>query len=196
VEQGWKPEDDAFVAVWVTWLVTHNLGRLIDTEQDEAISRSWFEAWLLGKLLRRALNAMDVKEPEAEQSIRAVKALLGIRGWGPLDTWRKQAPIVVLRKALRDQDVQTFLRVNRYQGVLWFHKESFESLLWWRLALATIALTTSESEKNPAEVLVGLYTTITTLVEAADQSGYQVDKLIETVDATATATTSLRNDDV
>ncbi len=182
LEKGWVPKDETFLGTLTTWLFTHNLGLLIGAEQDETISRSWFDAWLLGKMLRRALQAMNVEEAEAEQSVRAVKALLGIKGWGPLDLWREQSPAVVLQKALSDQDVQTYLRVNRYQGELWFHKESFDSLLWWRLSLAAIERT-AQSEEDLMEILTDLYTTITTLLDAAEQSGYQLDTLIETVDA-------------
>ncbi len=177
---GWHPEDDAFWGTLTAWVFTHNLGALIDSEKDEAVSQHWFEAWLLGNVLKRTLRARDVAEPEADDAVRALKALLGVEVWGPLDAWRDEAPSIVLRRALQDQDVQTYLRINRYQGVRWFHQESFESLLWWRLCLAVIELTSKpQPQEDMIQALTGIYATITALRDAEDRSDYRIDKLIE-----------------
>jgi hypothetical protein len=181
--EGWQPEDDAHWGTWMTWLFTHHLGALIDADQDEAVSRDWFEAWLLGNVLRRALVAMDVAEPEADQAVRAVAALLSVEDWGPLETWRKEEPAVVLQSALQHHDVQAYLRIHEYQGVQWFHKESFETLLWWRLCLAAITRLSAEpaSDADPLQALTDIYATVTALLDAEERSAYQVDKLKEAV---------------
>lgn len=41
---------------------------------------------------------------------------------------------------LKDGEVQRFLQVNRYLGVLWFNHESFGQLLGWMLSLAAVEI--------------------------------------------------------
>jgi hypothetical protein len=181
--EGWQPEDDARWGTLMTWLFTHHLGALIDADPDEGVSREWFEAWLLGNVLQRVLGAMDVPEPEADQAVRAVAALLSVEDWGPLDTWREEGPAAVLQSALQHQDVQAYLRIHDYQGVQWFHKESFESLLWWRLCLAAITRLSAEpgASADPLHALAEVYATVIALRDAEERSAYQVDKLTEAV---------------
>jgi hypothetical protein len=181
--EGWQPEDDARWGTLMTWLFTHHLGALIDADPDEGVSREWFEAWLLGNVLHRVLEAVDVPEPEADQAVRAVAALLSVEDWGPLDTWREEASAAVLQSALQHQDVQAYLRIHDYQGVQWFHKESFESLLWWRLCLAAITRLSAEpgTGADPLHALTEVYATVTALRDAEERSAYQVDKLTEAV---------------
>ena len=181
VSQAWKPQDDAFWGTLMAWLFTHNLGLLIDADKGETVSRRWFDAWLLDTVLRDTLDAMGVGQADAEQAVRAITVLLSVRQWGPLDIWRDKDPVDALSRALSDQDVQTYLRVHQYQGVRWFHKESFESLLEWRLALAAIELTSDSAldAETLAESLTAVYTTIQALLDAEVQSDYQVEKLLE-----------------
>jgi glycosidase len=179
LDRQWSPRNDAFWGPLIAWLFTHNLGNLIDAGENGPVSRSWYEAWLLGKLFRDTLSAMDVEDSEIEQAGQAVKMLLGVEEWGPLEVWHEEEPTVVLRKALQDQDVQIYLHVNRYQGVRWFHKESFESLLGWRLCIAAIELK-AEPEEDPIPILTDLHGTIAALLDAEAQSEYRIDKLIET----------------
>jgi glycosidase len=91
------------------------------------------------------------------------------------------AASLVLESVLRDSDVQRFIGVNRFQGVLWFNQESFEELLWWLLLVGVME---AQAELGrPAEEVSGLvtarYAVVRRLREAAARSEHQVEKLLE-----------------
>jgi hypothetical protein len=81
---------------------------------------------------------------------------------------------------LSDGEVQRLLRVNRYQDILWFDKRAFEQLLWWMLVVAVVSIGAGAT-RSPAEVsgIIGeAHRTIVQLRDAAEASGYQVEKLL------------------
>jgi len=86
----------------------------------------------------------------------------------------------VLEALLRDGDVQRFIGVNRYQGVLWFNKESFAELLWWLLLVGVLEAQTAVG--RPAEAvstdITARYAVTRKLREAAERSGYRVEGLL------------------
>jgi hypothetical protein len=87
------------------------------------------------------------------------------------------APALV-RALVADESVRPYIRVNIWEGVSWFNRESFEQMLWWMLALdvldaelvpahtATVAKRVRSAEKLTAR-----------LARAAKTAGYQLDQL-------------------
>jgi hypothetical protein len=86
---------------------------------------------------------------------------------------------------LADSEAQRFLGVNRFDGVLWFNKESFEQLLWWMLWLAVVDAWSDA--QRPAGVAVAQvaerYRVVEVLQRAGDASEYRVEKLLALVEA-------------
>jgi hypothetical protein len=63
---------------------------------------------------------------------------------------------------------------------LWFNQEAFEQLLWWMLATATVTLS-ADPHRPTAEVseaVAGCYHIIQQLLQAEQESEYQVEKLL------------------
>ena len=87
----------------------------------------------------------------------------------------------VMQTWLKDSEIQNFLRVNRYKGVLWFNQEAFESFLWWMMFLAIVQITAApeRSAAHVVEQVVGCYDIIQQILEAEKSSGFQLDKLLE-----------------
>ena len=87
----------------------------------------------------------------------------------------------MLESWLKDDEIQQFLQVNRYRGVLWFNKEAFEQLLWWMLLVAVVTIS-ADPLRSAAEVsheIVTAYDIVRRLQRAEEESGYQVEKLLE-----------------
>jgi glycosidase len=90
----------------------------------------------------------------------------------------------LLASLFADTDVQQFLHVNRHAGVLWFNRESFQQLLWWLAVAARVGLgadaglTREQGVAAWGECLAWLER----LRCAADESGYQVERLLELAD--------------
>jgi hypothetical protein len=87
----------------------------------------------------------------------------------------------VLERWLNDDEVQRFVQVNRYRDVLWFNKESFEQLLWWMLAVAVVG-SSADPLRPGAQVardIAAAFDVVRRCQSAAEQSGYQVERLLE-----------------
>jgi glycosidase len=163
------------------WLFTHALGRTVDGPDYAQRSRSWIDEWLLGKILARALCDFGLDEDTAWRAVALVKLLVSYQRWFDVESTEMERAYRVLTTLLRDREVQQFLQVNRYQGVLWFNKESFEQLRWWMLLLGMVEAW-AEEKRSVAEVMdkvVTRFGVILQLQQAAEQSEYQVEKLLE-----------------
>ena len=71
--------------------------------------------------------------------------------------------------------------MNRYRGTLWFNKEAFEQLLWWMLVVAvvTVSADPDRSATEVTEEIATAYGIVKTLRQAAAESGYQIEALLE-----------------
>ncbi|MGC9400494.1 MAG: alpha-amylase family glycosyl hydrolase [Anaerolineae bacterium] len=170
-------EDDP--ARWGTlfgWLFTHRLGAITDKDTWATTSYTWLEDWLLGKVIAEALRDMELPDSTIQRAVATIKLL--IRHHSLLIPKRDAEAYDVLYELLSDQATQAYLGVNRYEGVLWFNKEAFDSLLWW-LLVATIVTTAFEEEVEAQEAIAAQYALITALQEAEAASEYQVEKLLE-----------------
>ena len=180
-------EDDP--AAWGTlfgWVFTHALGKMASAEDYAAQSRTWMDEWLLGKLVTGALRDIGLDEATAWWSVGTDKILINHQDWPNLaSTSEEDRAYQVLVSWLRDNEVQQFLQVNRYGGVLWFNSEAFDQLLAWMLTIAAVSESADagSSSQEIAEKITGCYDVIAKLKKAAESSEFQVVKLMEAVRA-------------
>ncbi len=76
-----------------------------------------------------------------------------------------------------------FLQVNRFRDVLWFNKEAFAQLLWWLVVLVVLDLGNEPLLRDVAaqNQFMEQYLIIRDLEKAAQESEYQVEKLLAAV---------------
>ncbi len=174
--------------VWGTllgWLFTHALGKVTGKEDSAAQSRSMMDEWLLGKLLAAALQDLDVDEGAAWWAVGTVKILISHQQWCAPEIPLRERAYQVLVSWLRDSEVQQFLQVNRYGGVLWFNHDILHQLLDWMLTIAAIEIS-GDPTRPPGQValdIVDCYDLIKRLLQAESESEYQVVKLMEAAKA-------------
>jgi hypothetical protein len=115
-----------------------------------------------------------------------IKVLTTHQRWFELGETPENRAYQVLRSWLEDDEVQRFLRVNRYQDVLWFNEEAFEQLLWWMMVVATVDIaahpeqaTASPASPSAAEAIAACYEVIEELRQAEEASSYRVERLLE-----------------
>ena len=176
-------EDPATWGTLLGWLFTHALGKAVDGADYEQVSRSWSDEWLLGKIIAGTLQDLGMDEGAAWQAVATIKVLIGHQRWFEMQAPKRKRAYHVLQSWLRDDAIQQLLRVNRYRGVLWFNKEAFEGLLWWMFLLAVVAIS-ADPLRPPAEVaseVVMHYDVVRKLQRAEEESGYQVETLLEVV---------------
>jgi glycosidase len=178
--------DDGDPRLWgtlIAFIFTRHLGETGGEEGSAELSRTWIDEWLLGKIILRALVDLGVDQAGAARSVAALKLLVGHQGWWKQTSKERLNAYLLLQDWLKDSELQTFLGINRYQGILWFNKESLEELLWWFFASAVLDVTI-DPEPGSAQVskqVVRLYELITAVKTAEADSGFQVDKLLEAV---------------
>ncbi len=172
--------DDAFVwGCLLGWWCVHSLGRVAGEADAEGQSRSWIDEWLLGKVLAGALQDLGVNGPAAWRAVAVIKVLTSHQRW-----FATEAPDAanrashILETLLRDSEVQQFLQVNRHQDVLWFNKEAFEQMLWWLALVAAIRATAFHTAGKAREEMLACHEIVQQLLEAAQDSGYQVEQLL------------------
>jgi hypothetical protein len=198
------------LAVWGTlfaWLFTHALGKVVDdmdaTDQDPgqhdsgaeqqgqepghqdpsyaAQSRSWMDEWLLGKLVAGTLRDLGLQEEAAWRATGLVKILIEHPRWCEVEAPSEQRVHQILVNWLKDSEVQQFVQVNRYGGILWFNHEAFDELLAWMLILSAVEIS-ADPEPPADEVvqeIVACYDVVRNLQRAEEASEYQVVKLME-----------------
>ena len=154
-----------------------------DSVENVVVSRSWIDEWLLGKLVATTCQDAGLDEHSAGRAVEAIKIMVSHQHWYSTPYSKNERALKILENWLKDSDIQSYLGVNRYQGVLWFNKESFEQLLWWMYIVAVIELYPEANEETdlasiPGEILA-CYNIIRKLGQAVEDSGYQVELLLE-----------------
>jgi glycosidase len=173
-------------ASWPTllgWLFTHSLGKMVARNEFQQISRSWIDEWLLGKIIGDTALDLGLEENKAWEAVTTIKILASHQRWFEQPGSQTGQAAQVLETWLRDDEVQQFLRANRYQGILWFNKEAFKQLLWSMLVIAVVSSSgdASRSSDEVAREIIFYYELVKKLRQAEEESGYQVEKLLEAV---------------
>jgi glycosidase len=167
-------DDPSQQAALRLWALLSPLGSLAAGAPVGATSRAWYEELRLAPVVADGLRGHGLDEAGAWWAAERVRTLLdlplpstvGGRGWAGalrlVDAW------------LAHPDVRPFIRVNRYEGVEWFHQESFDELLAWMDRLEQLNGGAPDA-KAPARRSA----LARRLAEAAEASGYRVDRLRE-----------------
>jgi hypothetical protein len=92
-------------------------------------------------------------------------------------------PHDVLESLLKDHEVNQFLKVNRFNDILWFNKEAFDELRGWLLQVAIVDLISDPlgSSSERMKEIERCHRIILKWKEAEKRSEYQVEKLLEAV---------------
>ena len=166
----------------LSWIFTHRLGEVITNINYGEISRAWIDEWLLGKIITKALIGLGLEDQISWRSVSLIKFLNSHQDWYERKLPKNQQAYHALQSWLSDHEIQQFLGINRYQGILWFNRESFEELLWWMFVIRLIKISAKvDKSDNVVDDILSCYEIITRLNKAAEASGYQVEALLDTI---------------
>lgn len=178
--------DQATAIAWwgtiLAWHLTHRLGSLDRADDDRERSRSWIDEWLLGKTIARVLRDLGLDDDAARRAVTAAKALAALDRWWERLASAEPPAYRLARQIFEDPDGRPFLRVNRFQGIVWFNKEAYEALLGWLRTLLTLGLSEEVSLTGPTEQhRSAALEVLAELQRASETSRYQVERLLATL---------------
>jgi glycosidase len=163
------------------WAFTHNLGYVMGKEGAVERSRSWIDEWLLGRIFISSLEDLGLSEFESITAVEIIKIMVSHHMWYEIDAPKSKRAYQTLKSILEDGDVQRYLRVNRYQGILWFNKEAFEQLLGWLMMVAAVDMKARPGidDSQVYQQIADQYKIIRRLKKAEYESGYKVELLLD-----------------
>jgi glycosidase len=171
-------EDPSHAATLRIWTLLAPLGSLPEGAPAGPTSRAWYEELRLAPVVADALRARGLDEGAAWWAAERVRTLLDLPLPGSLGGDEATLALRLVDAWLAHPAIRPFIRVNAWDGVEWFHRESWEELIAWIDRLGWIlddeAGATPPVEPSP----------IGRLLEAAGEvSGYRVDRLREALGA-------------
>jgi hypothetical protein len=185
--------------VILAWTFTHALGKVVSSKPvDRAVkvnnvntgevvefaaySRSWIDEWLFGKILSSTIQSLGADQPTTWRAVPLFKLLVAKQGqWFALYAEKPHRAHATLQAWLKDSEAQQYLGVNRFQGVLWYNKDTFQKLLNWMFTLTVVEITSTLKPEKIPNAILDVYKIVEELQEADEVSGYQVEALLEAV---------------
>ncbi len=163
----------------VVWAFIGQIGSLNHTDPDDMLSQARAEEWQFYKVLNEVLTGMGIDSSEAVRAVQALKLITARPDW--YETASRQTTSEIISDWFSLPDIQSFLHCNRFEGILWYNREAFDSLLWW---MTTAALLQARSdpratENQALETIIGCHEIVRSLQKADKNSEYQVEKLLE-----------------
>lgn len=180
---------DLIFATAYGWSFLHALaGVTVTKEEVSELSRSWIDEWRLGRLIGNGLSDLGFDEWTQSRALALIKIFTSHQFW--FLTRETPDAFAVMASLLQDEEVRTFLQINRHMDILWFNKESFELLLFWMVHLALIKISGDPVMGEEDQIdMIGTAVRITKeLLKAFEQSDCQIERLLEFVRTTRTDT--------
>ena len=143
-------EGDPFI--WGTvlcWIFVYHLGEMVSELNPGEISRTWIDEWLLTKTISAGLLDLGLSRLDIEKSLTLIRLMAGHADWYDRFGKDEEPSSSILQAWLKDPELQRYLKINRYQDILWFNREAFEELLWWLYTASLVTLTPGKNGGSP-----------------------------------------------
>ncbi len=165
---------------WVA-IVGHLISEAIDSVSGPESARSGsFDELKLGPVIAGVFRDLGLDDGAAWGLVALIRIFRRL----PLPSSVSELPPAdrapaLIRTLLTDEAVRTYLRVNVWEGVSWFNRESFGQALWWMFALDALdaAATPKLTKARLGARLTKAERLTAALARAGETARYQVDKL-------------------
>ncbi len=130
--------------------------------------------WLLMEPLSHLCTLLELPEDETFRSLRLINVLTRYPDFPALLELKKD-----INDVLSNNDVQLLMGVNEHEDQVWFHKESYETLLHWffLLSLLELPLETDSPTAETIEALNRLYAQGKAAQKAGRDAEYRLEQL-------------------
>ncbi len=179
------PSDVASWMAGLIWLLVSRIGVILSTTDESQAGRALLDEWRLGALIADTARQIGLDDGATAYALALVRTLMVRQRWFDLPAPDTAARAQSLAQALFfDADARQYLGVNRYNGTLWFNKESFDRLMGWLMVLAWLDQADPDTPQARAQIAQAS-AVIQALQRAGQASGYQVERLLNMLNAPA-----------
>ncbi len=176
LEEWAREQSDGVYVSTLLWLALQPVLVQVQVEEEDALA-FLRESLGLPDNLSQVLTEAGWPPSDVEEAVAA------FRVWPHLPPIQPEQPPLshnntLLLNALENPVVREYLKVNEYQGNVWFNKERYETFLWLTLLNALVPRP-ADNPTQLAEDLKCLYRTIEYWLKGEQASGYLLVKLIQ-----------------
>lgn len=158
------------------WNFFSNLAGSIEEEAVADINRQIADRRPVSDLLSSKLKELGFSDYEAYRGSQAVRWLIDRVPAIEEDSTSQE----FLKHLLADPLINDYLEINTYNDVRWFNKEKFSDLIWYQRAVRFVRSASADLESTEVfEAILSQERVLKELEKAVEDSGYQLDKLIE-----------------
>jgi hypothetical protein len=178
-------EDPTAWGTLLGWLFAQVAERVRQEADPDRPSREWLRGWTWDRVLGDAFRELGAQPREAAQQVAIIAALVAHARTFRAATLEERGVHRLLESLLADDQVQSVLRLNQYEGTWWFHRESWEGLMAWLVTVVAIE-SAADSSITPAAGDASLRACedlAQRMVEAAAEAEYRLDRLVAQVTA-------------
>ena len=170
-------QSDWLSSTLIAWVFLSEIGKLSHSDSTEEQVISWMDEWHLGKAFEDCLKHSSITSEASQSAFLALKIAIRHQDW--LANLGDKSAKMLLKEWFSDIHVQQFLKVNRYNDILWYNRESFSDLLTLMQSIALIqAQVDGISNSLLAESLLATNEILKHIKVQDKKSNYQVMKLI------------------
>ena len=164
-------EDPSQAAALRVWTLLAPLGTLPEGAMPGPTSRAWYDELRLAPVVVEGLRHRGLDEAAAWWAAERVRLLVDLPVPSMVMGAADAVPLRLVDRWLSHPVARTFLRVNDWEGVAWFHGESLDELCAWAARLEALAGGSKRAgAPEPDAVLAQIE-------RAATLSDYRVDRL-------------------
>lgn len=155
------------------WLVVYGIVKIKGEKETDYSSDEWF----FTKVIKETLQNLGFNQVSAERYVLLVKILAGDQYL--FEETEKSSEKIM--KFFEHSELQKFLNVHVYEGVLWFNKENFEDLVYWLFLISVIKAFKNypNDKKRSLSRILNRYRLAKKLLKLSRISGYRFEKLLE-----------------
>ena len=172
-------EDPESKLIFFTWLLLHGTGKVFTRDNWEERSRSVIKEMFLNKLVNEMSHQLKIKDENQINDILLI--ITEHQSWFEKFQESNDDLKEMVKIFLSDFNIRSFININRYNGILWFNKESLEMLMDWMefLGCLNVLKNSYPSLDKIKSDLDEMYELIASVNLAAENSEYKLEKFLE-----------------
>ncbi|MBN2509343.1 MAG: alpha-amylase [Spirochaetales bacterium] len=158
-------------AVLLCWTLLESIGLLFSEDYAQEAS-VMMDQWFLSDAVETTLKRQGIPTEHISTILALLRILISYQDWYSLDS-----PGYLI-ELLKDEEIQAYINVNRYNDVVWFNKDRFEDLLWWLFMIAAIRITEEKASSAAADLV---FSHIRQWLKAEQESEFRFEVLLDAI---------------